>query len=275
MNKGFSLVIRNGVPLISADCINSTGMFSAYYATGHGGVSEVGDGCSMNLNIFKNNDSRENARQNFDIFATAAGVPGGSRDFVLQHECHSNNAVFVDANNLKADIFDRTAYAAGADSQLTEDSLPLFVYASDCPTILLCDTATGLYGTIHCGWKNCLNGTIANWFDLFRKKCGNESALICAVGPSMCQDCFEVDEDVRELFLQYDKDYGQFMYCKGVKTHIDLGAVITHQLTGQGVKEENIYLCGICNKCHTEYALPSYRRSKGKNAVTGGVVWRK
>ena len=274
MNKGFSLVTKNGIPLISVDCINNTGLFKAYYATGHGGVSQLEDGCSMNLNVFKNNDRAENSRQNFAIFASAAGVPNGSADFVLQHECHSSNAVFVTQKDRKSDIFEKTAYPKGADSQLTAEKLPLFVYASDCPTIMVCDTASGVYGTIHCGWKNCLNGTIQNWFCLFKEKSGNAHTAICTVGPAMCQDCFEVDDDVRELFLNYDESYAQFMYHKGAKTHIDLAAVIKKQLVQQGVAEDSIYLSGICNKCHTQYALPSYRRSKGANGVSGGVMWK-
>lgn len=67
MNKGFSPVTKNGVLLISVDCINSTGLFSAYYSTGFGGVSVREDDCSMNLNVFKNNDSRENLQKNFEL----------------------------------------------------------------------------------------------------------------------------------------------------------------------------------------------------------------
>ena len=87
----------------------------------------------------------------------------------------------------------------------------------------------------------------------------------------MCQNCFEVEDDVRTLFLNRDKTYEKFMYRKGIKTHIDIGAVIKHQLTEQGVGERDIYLSGICNRCLTQYALPSYRRSKGANGVYGGV----
>lgn len=81
----------------------------------------------------------------------AVGVQGDSKNLVLQHEGHSNNAVFVTERDIKPDIFDKTAYPNGADSQLTKDAVPLFVYASDCPTIMVCDVQSGICGTIHCG----------------------------------------------------------------------------------------------------------------------------
>jgi len=267
-------VTKNNIPLISADCINETGLFKAYWSTGRGGVSQLEDGCSMNLNVFKNNDSRKNTQRNFELFTAAAGVPQGSKNLVLQHEIHSNNAVFVTEKDIKADFLDKAAYPDGADSQLAWDKLPLFVYASDCPTIIVCDVHSGIYGTIHCGWKNCLNGTTANWFSLFKAKGGRAESAVCAVGPSLCQHCFEVEDDVRSLFLSHDHSYREYMYRKGIKTHTDLGAVIKKQLIQQGVRAENVYLSGICNRCHTQYSLPSYRRSKGANGVYGGVVWK-
>ena len=273
MNNEFSIVYQNGIPLISVDCINKTGMFKAYYSTGFGGFSvNMPGGCSMNLNIFKRTeDGVESWRKNFDIFCTAAQVPGGYNSLVAQREIHSSITHIVTKADCKADIFEVETYKK-ADGQITADDVPLFVYASDCPTLILADDSTGIFGTAHCGWKNSLNDTIRNWIAAFKYAGGNVEQAIVAIGPSLCQECFEVGEEVRQLFINYDRDFENFMYRKGEKTHIDLNKVNASLLEKEGILPHKIYSCGICNR--TEFNLPSYRRDKGLNAVLGGVIYK-
>lgn len=273
MNKGFSLINKDGVQLISVDCINDTGVFYAYYSTGYGGVSAHMPGdCSMNLNIFKHTpDGPDSWRENFRIFCNAAQLPQGYKNLVAQHEVHSNISHFVTMQDCKEDFFDTASYTRG-DSQVTVEA-PLFVYASDCPTLLIADTVSGVYGTAHCGWKNSLNDTIKNWITAFKQAGGNTNTAIVAIGPSLCQDCFEVGEEVRVLFLDKNPGFEKHMYRKGIKTHIDLGGVNSDLLIAQGIQPQNIFVSGICN--WTEYNLPSYRRDKGQNRVMGGVIYKK
>lgn len=270
MNKGFSLVIKNGVRVISVDCINETGIFEAYYSTGFDGVSNMPGGCTMNLNIFKENDSLENSIKNFELFSSSVGV--SYKSFVAQHEVHSNVVCVVDENDRKTDIFDKSQYR-DADGQITHSAIPLWVYGSDCPTLMIADASTGIYGTTHCGWKNTLNFTVRNWIDLFKSEGGSVDCAIVAIGPSLCQDCFEVEDDVRGMFLSYNPDFEKYMLKKGIKTHIDLGGVIRELLIKEGLKDENIHLSGVCTR--TDLNLPSYRRDRGANGVMGGVIFKK
>ena len=268
---GFSIVEKDNVPLISVDCINKTGLFRAYYSTGMGGVSSMPGNCSMNLNIFKSNDSKENARENFRRFALAAGVKSGFNKLVAQHEIHSSIIYRVTKKDYKRDILDNRAYK-DADGQVTGDNIPLFVYAADCATLMLVDPSTGLYATTHCGWKNSLNNTIQNWIRLFATMGGKTDNAIVAIGPSLCQKCFEVDDDVRMLFLNYDSSFKKYMCRLGEKTHINLNGINGELLVREGINESNIYISDICN--NEKLQLPSFRRDKGNNGVLGGILYR-
>ncbi len=273
MNTGFSIVELNGIKVISVDCINNTGMFSAYYSTGFGGISNLPGGCSMNLNIFKKNiDSRKNEQENFRRFCEAVGLPDGSKNLVLQHEIHSSIIHEVSKKDCKENIFDTQCHCDG-DGQVTKDDIPLFVYASDCATLMMIDPSTGIFATTHCGWKNTLNGTLKNWITLFKNMGGNVGKAIIAIGPSLCQNCFEVDDDVKKLFLDFNPEYKRFMQKKESKTHIDLNSINKDLLIKEGILPNNIYISGICNK--TEYNLPSFRRDKGANGVMGGILFKK
>ena len=50
----------------------------------------------------------------------------------------------------------------------------------------------------------------------------NPSDLKAAISPSLCQDCFEVDKDVADMFISADSNYKDFMITRGDKYHFDL-----------------------------------------------------
>lgn len=277
------MVEREGVKLISVDCINDTGLFNAYYSTGYSGVStDLPGGTTMNLNLFKafNDDAlkevesctKENPRKNFQIFSSACGFSINNLSAV--HEIHSN--IVHRAQKLKnQDVFNPNAYSDGdAQVAIYDDKLALFVYASDCCTMLLADPSTGIYATTHCGWKNSLNGTIHNWINLFSKLGGKKENAIIAIGPALVQECMEIGEDVYQLFINYSSDFAEDIIPHpntSSKYLIDLFSINTKLLLAEGIKYENIFPSGICNKC--EFALPSYRRDKGRNGVMAGIIF--
>lgn len=283
MNNGFSLIEKGGVKLISVDCINDTKLFKAFYSTGYSGVStDLPGGTTMNLNLFKNfkdldldkteSWGKENPKKNLQLFANACGF--SIKKLTAVHEIHSN--IVHKAKSPKGnEIYNPHAYLDG-DAQVARfnDDLALFVYASDCCTMLLADPSTGVYATTHCGWKNSLNGTIHNWIEKFSELGGNKENAIVAIGPALDQKCMEIGQDVYDLFVNYSSDFANDIIISPTtpgKFYIDLFSINTQLLIREGVKIDNIYSSGICNKC--EFALPSYRRDQGRNGVMGGIIF--
>ena len=83
--------------------------------------------------------------------------------------------------------------------------------------------------------------------------------IIAGTGPALCKDCFEVDADVEEAFMAADPEYSQFIETRGVKYHIDLKAIIRHDLMKKGLKEENLMDMELCTKCEKDnfFSQPS------------------
>lgn len=274
MNSGFSVIDVNGIKLISVDCINRTGKFKAYYSTGIGGASDMPGNFTMNLSMFKRcaNDTFEKVMTNFQLFADCCGFPIES--ISLHREVHENRTVAVSREDLPDDVFDRSAYEE-ADGQVTsDDRVSLFVYAGDCCTIMMADPQSGVFGTVHCGWKNSVNGTIPEFVRMFREQGGDVGSAIAAIGPSICREHYDLDMKSAEQFyklgfgpdLEYDIEKNRWK--------VDLPAINRKLLQTEGVPEDSIYTAPWCTYEGGELCLPSYRRDKGLNGMMGGVIFR-
>lgn len=271
-NNGFSIVERNGVKLISVDCIRQTGKYEAYYSTGYGGVSNVPGHCSMNLSLFKNFscDTFENVRKNFALFAEACKVQLSTMS--LNKEVHGNHIVKVDKNTLPEDFFDRSLYIE-ADGQVTDDpDVSLFVYAADCPTIMIVDPVNSISGVTHCGWRNSANGTIKSFITKFKEIGGKIENAIVAMGPSICSKHYDVTYDAACMFFQLG--FSDFLKYKSEnnKWAINLSGINQALIEQEGIKNSQIHIAPWCNYCDQELFLPSHRRDGNENASFGGVL---
>lgn len=151
----------------------------------------------------------------------------------------------------------------------------LTTVVADCQAILLYDQDKQVIGNIHSGWKGTLNRIIENAVNLMKEefKCNpkNIQAYIC---PSILKCCFEVDEDVKDLFVENFQDIninacielGEIKDNKQ-KYYIDTVLVNKMVMKNLGLLEENIISSNICTKCHNNL-MHSYRSegaSSGRN----------
>lgn len=271
----FSIIDRNGVKLISVDCINRLGNYRAYYSTGFGGVSDMPGGCSMNLSMFKacRNDTFDHVKENFRIFSEACGFPLAR--ISLHRETHAPNVAVVSASRIPEDIFDRCSYGE-ADGQVTADkSVALFVYAADCCTIMLVDPVHEVSGTTHCGWRNSINGTISSFVSAFQRCGGDLGSSIAVLGPSICRDHYSIDEEAAGRFRE--QGFGLQIGQKNSQDRfpVDLAEINRIQLQKQGLDKDQIHVMPWCTWEETVLRLPSYRRDHGMNAMLGGVLFHK
>jgi copper oxidase (laccase) domain-containing protein len=71
---------------------------------------------------------------------------------------------------------------------------------------------------------------------------------------------------VAEAFRDADPDYEAFIERRDPKYHIDLKAIIRHDLVKKGVKDENVLDMGLCTKCNKDDFF-SHRGHKGKRGL--------
>ncbi len=87
--------------------------------------------------------------------------------------------------------------------------------------------------------------------------------------PSIHKCCFEVDEDVMNLFSKKFSNLKNIIYEGNVvnglkKYYIDTVEISRQLLLNIGFKDENIFLSEFCTKCNSDI-FNSYRKDKEKS----------
>lgn len=92
--------------------------------------------------------------------------------------------------------------------------------------------------------------------DAMQKEYGTEAKdVIACIGPSICQDCFEVGEEVAEAFGEAFgcTDEPQLYYRKeNGKYQLDLWRANQMVFLEAGVLEEHIHVTDICTHCNPQ-----------------------
>ena len=98
--------------------------------------------------------------------------------------------------------------------------------------------------------------------------------VIAAIGPSICQDCYEVSEDVIERFREaFSKEYWNdlFYQKENKKFQLNLWRANEIILLEAGVLKKNIAVTNVCTNCNPEI-LFSHRASKGKRGALAAFL---
>ena len=97
--------------------------------------------------------------------------------------------------------------------------------------------------------------------------------VLAAVGPSICQDCYEVSEDVADAFYkEFQGHEREILLEKGNgKYQLDLWKTNEIILREAGVIPEHLAVTNICTCCNSRL-LFSHRASHGKRGNLGAFM---
>ena len=88
------------------------------------------------------------------------------------------------------------------------------------------------------------------------------------IGPAICGECYEIKEDVAQLF---EPEYPQAVLREGPSIHLDLPSVLLCQLERMEIPPENITLSGLCTYADSE-KFYSHRRDRAKTGAMGCFI---
>ena len=158
------------------------------------------------------------------------------------------------------------------DGMITDEpGVVLATFYADCVPLYFVDPVHRAIGLSHSGWRGTVNRMGKATIEAMQKEYGtNPKDLLCAIGPSICQDCYEVSKDVAEEFSkafsgkeeEILKQKDNMKMCEP-KYQLDLWRANVIILTEAGVPEENIAVTNICTCCNPKL-LFSHRASQGK-----------
>lgn len=134
------------------------------------------------------------------------------------------------------------------------------VFTADCVPVLIYDKVNHVIAAVHSGWKGTLNEIVVNALLKLKEEYGSKlKDLIAYIGPHNMDCCYEIGEDVKQLFLSKEL-YNDIDVIKDNKLSNE--KCIIKQLTANGISKENILSTNICTFCNKDYELFSYRKQK-------------
>ena len=248
---------------LSYPLLEQTGIVNHGFSTRIGGVSE-GVFSSMNLS-FSRGDDEACVRENFKRMAETIGVEPNSLVFAAQ--THTTNVRKVTAGDKGKGIVYPLDYQ-DVDGLITNESgICLTTFYADCVPLFFIDPVHKAIGLSHSGWRGTVGKMGQETLRRMREEYGTDAKdVIAAVGPSICQDCYEVSEDVIEKFKEaFDEIYwGELFYQKeNNKYQLNLWKANEIILLEAGVPKENIAVTNVCTNCNSD-VLFSHRATKGE-----------
>ena len=233
------------------------------FSTREGGVSQ-GIFASMNLS-FSRGDEEQAVMENYHRLADAVGFQ--VEDMVASDQTHTTNVRVVAEEDRGNGIVKRKTFH-DVDGMITNvPGIVLCTYYADCVPLYFVDPIHHAVGLSHSGWR----GTVGKIGKVTVQKMEQEfgtrpEQLLVAIGPSICQDCYEVSEDVIQQFRNAfsENDWEKLFYKKeNGKYQLDLWKANRLVFQEAGIPAENISMPGICTCCNPQF-LFSHRASHGK-----------
>ncbi len=263
---------KNDAVYIAYESMERTGLVSHGFSTRCGGVSE-GHLSSMNLS-YSRGDKKENVDENFRRIADAIGFSFDS--MVFTDQTHTANVRVATAADAGAGYLKERGFS-DVDGLVTNvRGLTLAGFYADCVPLMFLDPVAVAVGMSHSGWRGTAGRIGRNTVELMMREYGSRPEdILVVIGPSICQQCYEVSEDVAEVFFaEFDEKYHSQILENGKekgKFQLDLHAANRIILTEAGILPEHIEMPGICT-CHNPEFLFSHRASNGKRGNLAGFI---
>lgn len=261
----------DGVEYLSYPLLEKTGVVTHGFSTRIGGVSE-GVCSTMNLS-FARGDKEEAVRENFCIMAHALGVK--AEDMVFSKQTHTTNVRVVTEEDRGKGIVKAVDYE-DIDGLVTNvPELCLATFYADCVPLFFVDPVHRAIGLSHSGWRGTVGKIGKVTVETMQREYGtNPADVVAAIGPSICQDCYEVSEDVIEQFrVSFDKKYWEELFYQKENGKYQLNLWKANEIVfyEAGIQREHVAITNVCTCCNPQ-VLFSHRASHGKRGNLGAFM---
>lgn len=262
---------NKGVTYLTYPALEELSGFVHAFSTRLGGVSE-GIYSSMNLS-FTRGDDENSVMENYRRLAEAVGF--SVENIVTSDQTHTANVRVITEADRGNGITKPRPYT-DVDGMITNvPGLVLATFYADCVPLYFIDPVRKAIGLSHSGWR----GTAAHIGAVTVRRMQEEYGSLPedvygAIGPSICQECYEVSEDV---ILEFQKTFPEqswrdlFYRKENGKYQLNLWEANRQIMLEAGLIEEHISLPGLCTCCNPEF-LFSHRASRGKRGNLGAFL---
>lgn len=260
---------KGGVYYLSFPILENSGLVKHGFSTRFGGVSE---GCYSTMNFsFSRGDEKEHVLENYRRISNALGVD--ENRMVLSHQTHTTNVRVVTAEDAGKGVIKERDYR-DVDGLITNvPGITLVTFYADCVPLYFLDPVHKAIGLSHSGWRGTVKRMGQVTIEAMGRNYGTKPEdVIACIGPSICQDCYEIGEEVAEEFKTgFDPGYWEELLLdkKNGKYQLDLWRSNELIFLEAGIRPEHIQITDICTHCNPD-ALFSHRSAgDGRGNLAG------
>lgn len=269
---------RDGLGWLTFPAIEETGVVRHLMSTRLGGVSG-GEWSSMNLS-YSRGDRKENVDENFRRIACVLGCE--LTDFVCSDQTHTTSVRHVTSLDRGKGVTRPRDYR-DVDGLITDEpGVVLATFYADCVPLLFVDPVRRAAGLSHAGWRGTVGKMGLRTAEAMKEAFGSRPEdLLVGIGPSICQGCYEVSEDVAEAFrkMMEEEEMRKLPVKRrdvlagkeNGKYQLDLWKANEAVCLAAGIRPENISVTDICTCCNPSL-LFSHRASRGRRGNLGMFV---
>lgn len=261
--KVFNVKEKNGVIYLTYPLLEKADFVNHCFSTRVGGVSK-GVCSTMNLS-FSRGDNVEDVKENFRRMAGVLDI--NVEDFVFSSQTHTTNVRVVTEKDKGKGIIRPIDYD-DVDGLITNiPGLCLATFYADCVPLFLVDPVHKAIGLSHSGWRGTVGKIGKVTVEKMTEEYGTDPKdVYAAIGPSICQDCYEVSEDVIIQFRgNFDQKYWKELFYEKQNKKYQLNLWKANEIVFKeaGITKDHIATTNVCTCCNSEI-LFSHRASKGK-----------
>ena len=148
-----------------------------------------------------------------------------------------------------------------------EKRVPITMNYADCTPLFFYDPKKEVIALSHGGWRGTAGNIAGKTIEKMEKEfqCARDH-ILCAIGPAIGKEAFEVGGEVIEVFQTLFSDTMLAALCQkkeNGKYLFDLHGANRELMKAAGIPEDHIEDCGICTFSRDDLFY-SYRKSGGK-----------
>ena len=240
------------LPYLSFSSYEALPYIRHMFTTREGGVSkDIYE--SLNLS-FTRGDDETAVLENYRRVAQALGT--SIDHIVTSDQTHTTNVRPVGKEDLGKGITRPRDYK-DVDGMITDQpGVLLATFYADCVPLYFVDPVKKVIGLSHSGWRGTVGKIGKVTVEKMEEEFGCDPAdILGAVGPSICQDCYEVSEDVIKKFREnYDENlWPEIFYQKeNGKYQLNLWKANESVFLESGILPEHIAVTNVCTHCNPD-----------------------
>ena len=267
--------VEKKTPYLEYPLFQETGIVTSAFSTRLGGVSE-GYYSSLNLS-FDRGDDPARVLENFKRIGASMGV--NVEDMVLSKQTHTTNVRVVTKEDKGKGVMRERNYT-DVDGMITNvPGICLVTSYADCVPLYFVDPVKKVIGLSHSGWRGTVGKIGKVTVEMMEEEFGCDPAdILGAVGPSICQDCYEVGEDVIKKFREnYDENlWPEIFYQKeNGKYQLNLWKANESVFLESGILPEHIAVTNVCTHCNPDILFSHRTTGNERGSLSAFLALKK